>query len=153
MNEEKCEIVPAGPDQEEEVIDLWARLMDTYGKKANPALLRKSYRYAVAHPEQVKIFAFQRDGKVLGTVSLHLGHFSTWNNSWYGHAEDLFVDPGARRQGVAVSLMKHIIKVAQEEKLSRLELNTLMDNRVARSIYEKLGFQCSSVVYDLPLLD
>lgn len=147
----KYEIKMALKEQEDQVLHLWNQLMEAYGKKASPAVLQESYRYAVAHPRQVQVFVAMREGRVLGTVSLHLGHFSTWNNNWYGHVEDLIVDAGERRQGVAWSLLSHVAGVAREEKLSRLELHTLNENKAARAMYEKLGFQTSSVVYDLLL--
>ncbi len=151
MGEGTYEVRLAGPAQEGEVLKLWARLMEDYGKKAKPKVLEESYRYAVDHPEQVKVFVALEKGKVIGTVSLHLGHFSTWNNNWYGHVEDLIVDPEERGRGVAVSLLRHVMEAAREEKLSRLELHTLTENRVARDIYEKLGFEGSSILYDLPV--
>ncbi len=151
MDPEFPEIVQAGPEHEGQVLKLWAQLMDTYGKKAVPAVLRESYRFALAHPRQVKIYVALGQGKVLGTVSLHLGHFSTWNNNWYGHVEDLIVDPEARCRGVASGLLTHIAKAAKQEKLARLELHTLTGNRIARAMYEKQGFSTSSVVYDLSL--
>ncbi len=151
MIEEYPEIVESGLEQEEQVLKLWAQLMETYGKKASPTVMRESYRFAVAHPRQVKIYVAQREEKVLGTASLHLGHFSTWNNNWYGHVEDLIVHPQERCRGVASSLLTHIAGVARKEKLSRLELHTMTDNKIARAMYEKLGFRTSSVIYELPL--
>ena len=147
----EMEVLRAGPAQEQDVLELWARLAESYGKPTYPAVLQESYRYAAAHPEQVQVFVAVEEGRVLGTVSLHLGHFSTWNNHWYGHVEDLYVKPGARCRGVAVKLLQHVLEAAKQEKLGRLELHTLKENRVARGIYEKLGFECSSVLYDLSL--
>jgi ribosomal protein S18 acetylase RimI-like enzyme len=149
--EKKYKIILAGPDQEGQVLHLWQQLMEAYGKKAPLTLLQKSYRYAAAHPRQVQVYVAVRQGRVLGTVSLHLGHFSTWNNNWYGHVEDLFVDHKERRQGVAWSLLSHVVEVAKEENLSRLELHTMNNNQAARAMYEKLGFQTSSVVYEFIL--
>jgi ribosomal protein S18 acetylase RimI-like enzyme len=149
--EKKHEILLAGPDQEEQVLHLWQQLLEAYGKKASLATLQESYRYAIAHPRQVQVYVAVREGRVLGTVSLHLGHFSTWNNNWYGHAEDLVVEGRERRQGVALSLFSHIIQVAKKENLSRLELHTMNNNQAARAMYEKLGFETSSVIYELLL--
>ena len=149
--EKKYEMFLAGPDQEGQVLRLWQQLMEAYGKNAPLTILQKSYRYAVAHPRQVQVYVAVREGRVLGTVSLHLGHFSTWNNNWYGHVEDLFVDDKERRQGVAWSLLSHVVEVAKRESLSRLELHTMNNNQAARAMYEKLGFQTSSVIYEFIL--
>lgn len=147
----ELEIFLAGPNQEDQVLYLWQQLMEAYGKKVSPAILQASYRYAIAHPRQVQVYVAVGHGRVLGTVSLHLGHFSTWNNNWYGHVEDLVVDVKERRQGVAWSLLTHVAMVAKEEKLSRLELHTMKDNFLARAMYEKLGYETSSVLYELLL--
>jgi ribosomal protein S18 acetylase RimI-like enzyme len=151
MGEGGLEILAAGPAREREVLELWARLAESYGKTADPKVMQESYRYTVAHPEQVQVFVAVAGGRVLGTVSLHLRHFSTWNNHWYGHVEDLFVVPEARRRGVAARLLQHVLAAARTEKLGRLELHTLKENRRARALYEKLGFECSSLLYDLSL--
>ena len=86
-----------------------------------------------------------------GTASLHQGHYSTWNDNWYGHIEDVVVDPAYRRCGVGEALVRHIVAVARALGLSRLELNALNDNIPARRLYEKIGFKTDSVVYELKL--
>ena len=145
------EVRLATPADEEDVCRLWTLLLDFYKKQASPEVLRRSFRYAVNHPQKVLIFIIMIEGVVTGTVSLHLGHFSTWNNNFYGHLEDLIVDPAYRGRGLAEKLLRQAIDAARENNLSRVELNALNDNEAARKLYEKLGFTTNSVVYELPL--
>ncbi len=145
------EVRLATPADEEDVCRLWTLLLDFYKKQASPEVLRRSFRYAVNHPQKVLIFIIMIEGVVTGTVSLHLGHFSTWNNNFYGHLEDLIVDPACRGRGMAEKLLRQAIDAARENNLSRVELNALNDNEAARKLYEKLGFTTNSVVYELPL--
>ncbi|MCJ7806446.1 MAG: GNAT family N-acetyltransferase, partial [Clostridia bacterium] len=112
---------------------------------------RSSFRYTVKHPLKVLVFIILVEGVVTGTVSLHLGHYSTWDDNWYGHIEDVIVDPAYRGRGLASELLRHVISAAREQNLSRLELFTTNNNHAARRIYEKLGFNTDSVYYELPL--
>jgi ribosomal protein S18 acetylase RimI-like enzyme len=145
------EIRQAKPGDEEAVCRLWTVLLDLYHKKTSPEILQQSFRYAVEHPHKVLIFIVLIEGVVTGTASLHLGHYSTWNDNWYGHVEDVVVDPDYRGRGLAEKLIRHIIAVASEKKLARLELNALAENVAARALYEKVGFTTDSVAYELNL--
>ncbi len=151
VREEHIEIRRALPADEDAVCRLWGLLLEFYQKQADPEVLRSSFRYVVEHPQKVLIFIILIEGVVTGTISLHLGHFSTWSNNWYGHLEDLVIDPAYRESGQAERLIRHAIKAARANNLSRLELNALNNNTAARRLYEKLGFNTNSVVYELPL--
>ena len=136
---------------EKDVCRLWIMLLEYYQKDAAPEVLRSSFRFAVEHPSKILIYIILIEGVVTGTVSLHLGHYSTWNDNWYGHIEDVIVDPAYRGRGLATKLLNHVISAAREQNLSRLELFTTNNNHAARRMYEKLGFSSDSVYYELPL--
>jgi ribosomal protein S18 acetylase RimI-like enzyme len=138
-------------EDEGTVLRLWRRLLKFYDKEASQEVLERSFRYVVDHPHQVLVFVALVDGVIAGTASLHQGHYSTWNDNWYGHIEDVIVDPEYRGRGVGSKLLSHIIQVAREKNLARLELNALNSNGPARKMYEKLGFTTDSAAYELPL--
>jgi ribosomal protein S18 acetylase RimI-like enzyme len=54
--------------------------------------------------------------------------------------EDLFVAPEARRQGVAVALMRHAEAFARRTGAERLTLATAHDNLKAQALYKRLGY-------------
>lgn len=54
--------------------------------------------------------------------------------------EDLYVDPPARRKGVATALMEHAEEFARRTGAERLTLATAHDNAAAQSVYCKLGY-------------
>ncbi len=137
---------------EPEVCRLWTMLLKFYNKQASPEVLQRSYRYVINHPQKVLIFIILIEGVVTGTASLHLGHYSTWHDNWYGHVEDVVIDPQYRGRGLASHILSHVISAAKEQNLSRLELNALSNNHAARRLYEKLGFTNQSVVYELDLI-
>jgi len=136
---------------EEAVARLWTVLIEQYQKEVSPEVLKRAFRYVVHNPRKVKVYVALADGEIVGTASLHLGHYSTWNDNFYGHVEDLIVDPSFRGRGLASRLLGRIIEAAREENLARLELNTKNHNRAARKLYERMGFGTGSVVYDLQL--
>jgi ribosomal protein S18 acetylase RimI-like enzyme len=149
--EDCMEVRLATAAEEAEVCRLWTMLLEFYQKSAAPDVLHRSFRYAVNHPQKVLIFIILIEGVVTGTASLHLGHYSTWNDNWYGHIEDVIIDPAYRGRGLASHLLSHVIVAAREQNLSRIEVNALKENHSARKMYEKLGFTTDSVAYELPL--
>jgi|HubBroStandDraft_1064217.scaffolds.fasta_scaffold68002_2 GNAT superfamily N-acetyltransferase len=54
--------------------------------------------------------------------------------------EDLYVEPLARNQGIATSLLRHAEDFARSTGAERLTLATAHDNHTAQSIYRKLGY-------------
>ncbi len=145
------EIRLATVNDEIAVCRLWSMLLRFYQKKTAMEVLQQSYRYAVAHPLQILVYIILVEGVVTGTASLHLGHYSTWNDNWYGHIEDVIIDPDYRGRGLASNLICHLITAAGEQNLSRLELSALNENYAARKMYEKFGFTTDSVTYELHL--
>jgi ribosomal protein S18 acetylase RimI-like enzyme len=54
--------------------------------------------------------------------------------------EDLYVAPAGRRLGVATALMHHAENFARETGAERLTLATAHNNRLAQSLYKRLGY-------------
>jgi ribosomal protein S18 acetylase RimI-like enzyme len=54
--------------------------------------------------------------------------------------EDLYVEPSARRKGIATAFLKHAEEFAQKTGAERLTLATAHDNATAQSVYRKLGY-------------
>jgi ribosomal protein S18 acetylase RimI-like enzyme len=55
--------------------------------------------------------------------------------------EDLYVEPSARSQGIATSLLRHAEDFARGTGAERITLATAHDNTAAQSIYRKLGYK------------
>jgi ribosomal protein S18 acetylase RimI-like enzyme len=63
---------------------------------------------------------------------------------------DLYVDPDARRTGLARALLDHVADAARAEGAHRLSLQTEPTNTRALDLYAKAGFQ---PVTDIALLN
>lgn len=54
--------------------------------------------------------------------------------------EDLYVAPAGRRKGVATALMSYSENFARQTGAERLTLATAHDNRLAQSLYRRMGY-------------
>jgi GNAT superfamily N-acetyltransferase len=94
----------------------------------------------LAHPEYLilgpeglaegRTYVAEEDGSVVG--------FATWAEADGGiDLEDLFVDPGWRRRGIAAALVSRIVEVMRARGVEFLEVTA---NPHAREFYRAAGF-------------
>jgi|SRR5690606_11592790 len=57
---------------------------------------------------------------------------------------DLYVEQAFRKQGVGESLIKIALDYAKNDQASHVELSTAVDNYIAQSLYESIGFKKQS---------
>lgn len=91
--------------------------------------------------KEVDILVARCNGRIVGFLGLwrlgtYMEHVATIGIS---------VHPNYWRKGVATKLIKSAIKLAQEKKLRRLEVETLSENAPMRLLIEKLGFKLESL--------
>jgi ribosomal protein S18 acetylase RimI-like enzyme len=90
---------------------------------------------------QSVIFAAQsEEGELVGFTQLYPS-FCSVELKPIVYLYDLFVDPGARRRGVARALMEAARQYAQAHGAERLQLETAITNTQAQALYEDLGWQ------------
>ena len=80
-----------------------------------------------------------RDGAPVGFSICFLG-FSTFNARPLINIHDIFVDSSVRGMGIGAMLLKRIEAKAHELNCCRITLEVREDNRVARGLYRKIGF-------------
>jgi ribosomal protein S18 acetylase RimI-like enzyme len=117
-----------------------------YGQASDPAASADWLRQRVADGLAVSVAL--RENRVRGFVttvllpaSLRLGTFCS--------VRDVYVDPVARRAGIARAMLEHVIAEARAAGAIRVSLQTETDNSTAQSLYASLGFRR---VPDLDLL-
>lgn len=90
--------------------------------------------------EQTLIFLAEVAGIAAGKAELMLP--PTESPSTTGYVKRVIVRPDFRKQGLARSLMQHIITFAQTERhLETLDLHVWEKNLPAIRLYEELGFE------------
>jgi ribosomal protein S18 acetylase RimI-like enzyme len=91
-----------------------------------------------AHPA-CYVFLAYRDGSPIGFSICFLG-FSTFMARPLINIHDIFVDASARGLGIGAMLLERIEAKARELNCCRITLEVREDNRVARGLYRKVGF-------------
>jgi len=91
-----------------------------------------------AHPA-CYVFIAWRDGSPVGFSICFLG-FSTFNARPLINIHDIFVDSAVRGMGIGRMLLERIEAKARELNCCRITLEVRQDNRVARGLYRKVGF-------------
>ena len=87
-----------------------------------------------------KVFAHiaELDDRPVG-LALWFLNFSTWTGRHGIYLEDLFVDAGARRRGVARALFAALAREAERRGCARIDWAVLDWNRSAMDFYRSLG--------------
>ncbi len=91
-----------------------------------------------AHPACSVILAW-RAGLPVGFSICFLG-FSTFNARPLINIHDIFVDSAVRGKGIGRMLLERIEAKAHDLNCCRITLEVRQDNRVARGLYRKVGF-------------
>jgi GNAT superfamily N-acetyltransferase len=91
-----------------------------------------------AHPACYILLAY-RDGKPIGFAICFLG-FSTFMARPLINIHDIFVDSSLRGTGIGGMMLERIEAKARDLNCCRLTLEVREDNRVARGLYRKVGF-------------
>ena len=125
-----------------EDVDRIAPLFDAYRRfYAQPGNLQRARDFLherVQHGESTILIA-ELDGRVAGFTQLY-PMFSSVRTARIWVLNDLFVDEGARRKGVANALLDGAAQFAKEQDAAGLMLETSRDNAPARALYRAAGW-------------
>ncbi len=100
--------------------------------------------------ESVVLLA-ERGGQAVGFTQLY-PMFSSVRTSRMWVLNDLYVDAGARRGGVARGLLDAAADFARDDGAVRIVLETTVDNAAARALYRDAGWHEETAQwYALPL--
>jgi GNAT superfamily N-acetyltransferase len=89
------------------------------------------------------------DGRPVGLANL-VFHPSTWALEDYCYLEDLFVDPPARRSGIARALIAATYAEADRRGAVKTYWQTQEGNREGRALYDQLAVRSGYLVYERP---
>jgi ribosomal protein S18 acetylase RimI-like enzyme len=133
-------IFQANTEQLDELAGLFDQYRVFYEQDSDRVACRNFLQERLEKNESV-IFAAQSDsGELTGFTQLY-GSFCSVEMKPLVYLYDLFVDPGARRSGVARALMDRAEQYARDYGACRLQLETAISNAKAQALYEDLGWE------------
>lgn len=144
-------VTQAGPGDLDVLARLFADYRTFYGQPHDVAIAEAFLEARLRNDDSV-IFVARTEEQAVGFTQLY-PCFSSVNASRIWILNDLFVDEGARRQGVASALLDAARRHAEASGASTLTLQTTADNKAAQALYERQGWvrQTAYYWYDLEL--
>jgi GNAT superfamily N-acetyltransferase len=110
-----------------------------YGANPAPEAVESWMRDQIL-TDRMRLFAAVPDGRARGFCAVSVVPASlTLRTVWL--VRDLYVDPGARRAGLARALLAHVGDAARAEGAHRLSLQTEPTNARALELYARSGFE------------
>lgn len=137
-------------------LDLLARLFDHYRhfytQRHDESVSRAFIAERLSRGDSVVLLATLDGADGAGFTQLY-PTFSSVRAARVWVLNDLFVDPAARRRGVAQALLDAATGFARADGAARLELETDHDNLSAQALYDRVGWQRydGTLRYHLPL--
>jgi ribosomal protein S18 acetylase RimI-like enzyme len=92
----------------------------------------------VASPASRLLLARERDGRIVGMLTLVLFTIPTGIRAWI---EDVVVDQDVRGQGVGALLTRAALELAGADGARTVDLTSRPGREVANRLYAKLGFE------------
>ena len=140
----------AGPADLDALATLFDAYRTFYGQTPDLPLARQWLRERLRFGESVMLVA-KRGGTVVGFVQLY-PMFSSVRTARTWILNDLYVDAGARRRGVARALLDASAAFARGDGAAGISLETTQDNAAARALYRAAGWnEDATQWYSLPL--
>jgi GNAT superfamily N-acetyltransferase len=124
----------------EAVAPLFDAYRQFYGQRSDLAAARAFLAERLGRDESVVFIALAAEGDALGFTQLYPS-FSSVSLKRLWVLNDLFVGPGARREGVGRRLLDRARDWAIETGAKGLILATAVTNGAAQSLYESCGWR------------
>jgi len=128
----------ASLDDLDALAPLFDRYRHFYTQRYDEAASRAFIAQRLQRDESA-VFLAELDAAPVGFTQLY-PTFSSVRAARVWVLNDLYVDPSARRHGVARALTEGAIEHARADGAIRVELETMPENRSARALYEASGW-------------
>lgn len=132
---------------------MWSANCAHFGSAMPPAHDRELWRRIMdpEHPVGALVCSTSdRDGTLVGLAHYVL-HPHTFSTKMVCYLEDLWVEPSARRAGIARALIEALVARGNEQDWRRLYWHTETDNVAARALYDRIARATNYVRYDVAL--
>ena len=144
-------IFQAGLQHSDELAGLFNQYRVFYKKKSNPEACRVFLVERLENDQSIIFAAQGSSGTLQGFTQLYQSFCSVELRPLI-YLYDLFVEPAARRSGMARALMEAARQYAVEQGADRLQLETAIDNATAQALYDNLGYKRDTEFYTYHLL-
>ncbi len=142
----KLKIIQATIEHLDEVTALFDKYRQFYDQIPDYDRCREFIHQRITNDESVIFIAQKSTGEIVGFTQLYKS-FCSIELKELIYLYDLFVDPSARRIGVAKALMETAKTYAKECNAARLTLDTAITNTSAQSLYETMGYEKDEEFY------
>ncbi len=142
----------ASARDEERLAELFDAYRQFYQQPPDRALARQYIGQRLESNDAIIVVAENEERMVVGFCQLYPSFCSVLAQPIY-LLYDVFVDPSARRTGVARALLQDVVDLARQNGIARIDLSTARLNTAAQKLYESLGWVRDEVflVYNLNL--
>lgn len=123
----------------DQVVDLVDQYRVFYGQDSDKVRVGAFMRQVMSRNESILYGAIDDSRKIIGFVQLYVS-YSTVALAPLWILNDLYVELGSRKQGVATKLIQHALLEAQVLGVKKVLLETHNTNIIAQQLYEQLGF-------------
>ncbi len=120
-----------------ELVAAIARLVGQLSASAQPPSV-DAVAAIVASPASRLLLARERDGRVVGMLTIVLFPIPTGMRAWI---EDVVVDQDARGRGVGALLTQAALELAVAHGARTVDLTSRPDREAANRLYARLGFE------------
>jgi len=136
------EIIEAGVEQLDEVVELFDQYRQFYGQESDIAGAKAFLTARLTEGESVVLLATQNGAgsETVGFVQLY-PTFSSISLQRMWILNDLFVAPDTRSRGIGRLLIERCFELAKATGAKGVVLETMKDNLRAKALYESLGFE------------
>jgi len=140
-NPPPIELIEAGPEHAAEIDRLVAAFHQHEGVNVAANTRRTSIDALLAMPAQGRILLVQhRDAEIVGYAVLAFG-FSLEFGGRDAFVDELFIADTFRGQGIGSAALSAVCAWARREGLCALHLEVERDNKAAKALYTRTGFE------------
>lgn len=118
------------------LVAAFTRLVNQLSRTAPPPTL-DDLEEMVDAPGTHLLLALDDGDNLVGSLTLVVFRIPTGVRAWI---EDVVVDEGARRQGIASALATKALEVATQSGARTVDLTSRRSREAANALYQKLGF-------------
>jgi glucosamine-phosphate N-acetyltransferase len=112
---------------------------DNFITVVNINISKDAYNLFISNlnPNRHIIVLYKKDNKIIGTGSLLIEPKLTYNISYLGHIENIFVDEKYRNKGIGKQIVEYLVNYAREKLCYRIDL--ACEDKII-NFYRGLGF-------------